>query len=126
MIFKEKSELVGTARHVEGPVWSSTRYFVKADGLGFSLHETIVEAGSVQMLWYKNHIEANVMIEGEAEVEDPATGEIHRLGPGSAYALDRHDRHIFRALTRCRLICVFNPALSGQETHDADGSYSLD
>jgi L-ectoine synthase len=24
-----------------------------------------------------------------------------------------------------RLVCVFNPALTGQETHDADGSYPL-
>ncbi|WP_317057898.1 ectoine synthase [Roseovarius rhodophyticola] len=26
--------------------------------------------------------------------------------------------------TDLRFICIFTPALSGQETHDADGSYA--
>jgi L-ectoine synthase len=41
------------------------------------------------------------------------------------YALDAHDRHRVRARSRTRLVCVFTPALTGRETHDADGSYSL-
>jgi hypothetical protein len=30
-----------------------------------------------------------------------------------------------RAFTRMKLVCVFAPALTGGETHDADGSYIL-
>jgi L-ectoine synthase len=41
------------------------------------------------------------------------------------YALDRHDRHNLRARTRMRLVCVFNPPLTGREVHDADGVYPL-
>ena len=40
----------------------------------------------------------------------------------SAYAPE-HDRHTIRVLSPLRLVCVFAPALSGRETHDADGSY---
>ena len=45
-----------------------------------------------------------------------------RIGPGDAYA-PQHDRHTIRVLSALRLVCVFNPALTGHETHDADGSY---
>ena len=39
------------------------------------------------------------------------------------YALDQHDRHTLRVRTDLHLVCVFNPALTGGETHDADGSF---
>ncbi|CAN5152590.1 hypothetical protein BH23CHL9_BH23CHL9_05960 [soil metagenome] len=28
-----------------------------------------------------------------------------------------------RVISPLRLVCVFNPVLTGRETHDADGSY---
>jgi L-ectoine synthase len=37
--------------------------------------------------------------------------------------LDHHEAHILRATTDLRIICVFTPALTGQEKHDASGSY---
>ena len=82
-------------------------------------------AGSTQRLEYKNHLEANYCIEGEGEVEEVVTGRIWPLEPGTMYVLDAHDAHIIRAHTDMRLLCVFTPALSGTETHDADGSYNL-
>ena len=63
------------------------------------------------------------MIDGEAEVTDLASGERHQLRPGTVYALDQHDRHTVRVRTDLRLVCVFSPALTGGETHDADGSF---
>jgi L-ectoine synthase len=39
------------------------------------------------------------------------------------YALDQHDRHTLRVHRDLHLVCVFNPAHSGAETHDADGSF---
>jgi ParB-like chromosome segregation protein Spo0J len=39
--------------------------------------------------------------------------------------LDKNDPHWFEAHQQTVLICVFNPPLSGQETHQEDGSYSL-
>jgi L-ectoine synthase len=40
------------------------------------------------------------------------------------YALNEHDRHLLRARSRLRLICVFNPALRGDEVHGPDGAYA--
>ena len=91
----------------------------------FRSHETTVEAGSEQILWYKNHFEACIVIEGEGEIEDLSTGEVHLLFPGVAYGLDQHDRHIFKAKTRMKLICVFNPPCTGKEVHDEEGVFPL-
>jgi hypothetical protein len=68
-------------------------------------------------------LEACYLLAGEAELTDLATGERHLLGPGSMYALEQHDRHTLRVRTDLHLVCVFNPALTGGETHDADGSF---
>jgi L-ectoine synthase len=63
-------------------------------------------------------------LEGEALVEDLSTGDVHEIRPGTLYALDKHDYHRLRAITKVRLICVFTPALQGDEIHDATGSYA--
>ena len=74
-------------------------------------------------LQYRHHLEACYCLEGEAELTDLASGETHAIRPGTIYALDQHDRHTLRAKTDLHLVCVFNPALTGGETHDADGSF---
>ncbi len=122
MKVRSLAEVVGTELDVRGDRWRAARLFVRDDGLGFSLSETTVEAGAELDLWYKHHTEACFVIVGEAEVTERDTGRVHRIGPGSAYAPE-HDRHHIRVLSPLRLVCVFSPALSGQETHDADGSY---
>ncbi len=123
MIVTRLADLLGTERDVRGPVWASRRFLLAEDGVGFTLTETTVEAGAVQTLWYKHHVEANYVIEGEGEVENLTTGEVHPLAPGTMYTLDQHERHRMTAFTRMRIVCVFLPALTGRETHDADGSY---
>lgn len=125
MIVRNKKDLINTAQHVETSAWTSTRLFVKKDGIGFSFHETINEAGIEQVLWYKNHIEMVFIAEGTAEIVDLATGETHLLESGSAYAL-KGERHIFRAITRVKSYCVFMPGLNGDEIPDEDGSYPAD
>jgi L-ectoine synthase len=123
MIVRTVEGIAGTDRDVSGPGWRSRRIVLRDDGMNFSLHWTELPAGAEQQLWYKHHYEANLCVAGEGEVVDVATGETHRIEPGVMYALDQHDRHILRAHTDLTLVCVFNPALSGRETHDADGSY---
>ena len=82
-------------------------------------------AGATLELWYKNHIEANYVIEGTGELTNLETGEVYPVGPGFMYTLDQHDRHRMHTHTAMRIICVFNPAVVGIEKHDADGSYPL-
>ena len=115
-------EVTDTELDVRGEGWRARRLFVRDDGLGFSLSETLVDEGAEMTLWYKPHQEACFVVEGEAEITERDTGVVHRIRAGSAYAPE-HDRHTIRVLSPLRLVCVFNPALTGRETHDADGSY---
>jgi L-ectoine synthase len=124
MIVKTAAELKGTVDDVRTDKWTSLRFLHEKDGMGVTLTDTTVKGGTEQILWYRNHLEACYAIEGEGSVEDLATGKVHPINPGTLYALDKHDRHCFRAKTDIRLICVFTPPLKGGETHDKDGSYA--
>lgn len=126
MIVRTVSELAGTRREVEGPGWRSTRVIVRDDGVGYSLHETVVAAGMELRLEYKHHFETNYCVAGSGEVVDLVTGQAHPLRPGTVYALDKHDAHVVRAFDDgLRLVCVFSPALRGDETHDSSGGYEV-
>lgn len=119
-------DIIGSEREVKGPGWISRRLLLKQDGMGFSFHETIIPAGAEMTLWYKHHLEAVYCVAGNGSVENLATGERHLLHDGILYALDQHDRHTLRGGTEdMRLICAFNPPVTGTETHDADGAYAL-
>jgi L-ectoine synthase len=124
MIVRSLTDLIDTPRDVRGEAWASRRFLLAEDGVGFTLNETTVSAGSEQVLWYKYHVEANYVITGEGEVENMATGEVFALAPGTIYVLDQYERHRLKAFSEMRLVCVFTPALTGRETHDADGAYA--
>jgi L-ectoine synthase len=121
MIITTLDSVAGTERDVAGDGWRSRRLLLRRDGMGFSLHDTVVEAGADLEMQYRHHLEACYVIQGEAEITDLATGATHRLVPGSLYALDRHDRHRLRVLAELRVVCVFNPALAGTERHVGGG-----
>jgi L-ectoine synthase len=120
-------EIQNTDRDVTGRSgnWTSRRLLLKEDGMGFSLHDTVIRAGTETPIWYKNHLEAVYCIEGSGEIELVEKSGIIPIRPGTMYALNNHDRHILRAKTDLRLVCVFNPALTGREDHDKDGAYPL-
>ena len=129
MIVRTIDEIKGTDREVfaESGNWVSRRLLLKKDGMGFSFHETTIFAGTQTPIWYKNHLEAVYCVEGEGEVELHDSGEIIPIRPGTMYALDKHDRHLLRACDRdLRLLCVFNPPVTGREDHLPDGSYASD
>jgi L-ectoine synthase len=98
---------------------------VAKDGMGFSLHDTIIHAGTETTMWYRHHLEAVYCIEGEGEVEVLPDGDVHPIRPGTLYALDGHERHVLRAHSRLRMVCVFNPPCTGREVHGPDGAYPL-
>lgn len=125
MIVRTLESTLGGENHVFAPTWNSRRLLLAADGMGFSLHDTIIDAGTETQMWYRNHLEAVYCIEGEGTLEEVATGEAHEITAGTVYALDQHDRHVLRARTRMRMVCVFNPPCTGQETHDEHGGYPL-
>jgi len=124
MIVRTVDGIAGTERDVSGPGWRSRRLILRDDGMGYSLHDTVVQEGTELRLHYKDHLETNYCVAGEGEVVDVSTGQRFAIGPGTVYALDRNDKHVLRALRGdLRLVCVFNPPLSGRETHNSDGSY---
>ena len=57
MIVKQLDEILGTEDHVVGKAFESRRVLLARDGLGYSLHDTVVAPGSEQVLEYKNHVE---------------------------------------------------------------------
>ena len=124
MFVKTLADVLGSDDHAIGEAYESRRLILARDGLDYSLHDTLIKAGTTQHLHYRNHIESNYCISGEGEVEHEATGEIWPIRAGTLFVLDQHAAHIVRAKSEIRLICVFTPALTGHEKHDKDGSYA--
>lgn len=122
MIVRRLAEIEGSPREVSGPTWISRRLLLRSDSMGFSLHDTVIHAGTTTEMEYRNHLEAVYCIAGRGSVT-VVGGETFPIEPGTVYALDKHDRHVLVADEALRLVCVFCPPLTGQETHDADGSY---
>ncbi len=125
MIVRNVGDLDDTDRDIKTPNWRSKRIVLAKEGVGFSVHETTLYAGTINDFWYANHIEAVFVVEGEGELLDKGTGEIHQLRPGSLSLLDNHDHHQLRPKTDMRTVCVFNPPVTGREVHDENGVYPL-
>ncbi|MDF1587703.1 MAG: ectoine synthase [Gammaproteobacteria bacterium] len=120
-------DVINTDADVDTAQWNSRRLLLASDGMRFSLHDTIIKEGEDLHLWYKNHLEAVYCIEGEGEIVEKNDGMVHPIKEGTVYALNEHDQHILRANkgVNMRMVCVFNPPVTGREVHDEDGSYSL-
>lgn len=125
MIVRTLDEITGTERDVTTPNWRSKRIVLAGDGVGFSLHETVLDPGTVNDFWYAHHVEAVFVVEGAGELHDKDNDTTYQLGPGSMYLLDGHEHHQLRPRTRMRAVCVFNPPVTGREVHDANGVYPL-
>lgn len=125
MIVRDLDEIENTERDVRGPTFKSRRFLLKGDDMGFSLHDTVLYAGTETLIWYKHHLEAVYCIEGEGELEVLPDGPTYAIRPGTMYALDRHEKHHLRAFKDLRVVCVFNPPLTGKEMHDEEGTYPL-
>lgn len=125
MIVRRLQDILNTERDVQTETWASRRLLLAEDGMGFSMHETTIFAGTQTHIWYKNHLEAVYCVGGEGEIELIDTGEIFKIEPGTLYALNKHDNHYLRATTSdLKLVCTFNPALVGNEVHDEEGVYA--
>lgn len=125
MIVRSIDEITDTDADIKSENWRSKRIILAKEGVGFSVHETTLYAGTVNRFWYANHIEAVFIVEGEGEITDLGTGETHQLSPGSLYLLNNHDKHEVRPRTQMRTVCVFNPPVTGREIHDENGVYPL-
>jgi len=96
----------------------SRRFLLEEDGMGYTVTDTIVNKGTRSLLEYENHLEACYCIEGSGSVIE-MDGTEHQLVVGTMYALDKHDAHHLLASPDedLRLVCMFTPALKGDEAH---------
>lgn len=97
---------------------TSHRLLTEADGMGYTVAETLVRRGSTSSLQYRRHLEACYCIEGSGEVVT-VDGTRHKITAGTIYALNEHDAHHLVAsdYEDLRLVSVFTPALRGDEKH---------
>lgn len=119
------SEISDSDREVQCPNggFTSYRYLLERDGMGFTVTRTVIPPGGPQRWHYKNHLEACYCVSGRGLLVNESTQEYWAIDPGTLYALDRHDPHLFMAIDETVLVCVFNPPLKGREVHREDGSY---
>ena len=102
----------------------SNRIVLKEDGMGFTMTKTVISpSGGKFFQHYKNHLEACYCVSGRATLTNSLTGETFEIKPDDTYVLDKNDPHYFEAHEETILICTFNPPLTGDEIHQADGSY---
>lgn len=104
---------------------TSYRTVLEKDGLGFAMMETRINQGGPYKWHYKNHQEACMCISGLGRLKDLTTGEVSEIRKGVTYLVDNHQPHEFTALTDVVLVSVFNPPLTGEESHDENGNYKL-
>jgi L-ectoine synthase len=121
VLIRTLADLADTKYEVDWGNGTSVRLLTAADGMGFTVCHTVVRAGTTSFLEYRAHLEACYCLAGSGEIEDMA-GVVHRITPGTLYALDEYDRHHLRADpdTDLILVSVFNPALVGTERHSLD------
>lgn len=118
MIIRSVEEILGTPRDVHGTGWKSRRIVLAGDGVGYSVHETTLDAGQRLRFEYRNHRETVYCIEGQGAVEDVSGGRVIRLGPGVLYSAGVGEDHIVTTESQMRLLCIFTPALIGSEEAD--------
>jgi L-ectoine synthase len=107
------------SKTVEWGNGTSVRFLVAADGVGYTVCDTIVRAGTRSKLEYRNHLESCYCIGGTGSVvEDDGTA--HPLTPGTLYSLNNNDPHwlVADADEDLHLVSVFVPALRGDEVHN--------
>lgn len=119
------NSLAGTERDVQFNAGYSIRPVLEKDGMGFSVHKTMIRKGIIAKWHYKNHLESCYCISGKGILTSLDTGESHVITPDIIYSLDKNDNHTFEAITDVVLISIFNPPVKGTETHKKDGSYGI-
>ena len=125
MIVRKLTDLIGTEREICGETWTSRRLLLKGDGMGFSLHDTIIHAGSTTKMHYQHHLEAVYCIQGRGRIRDLTNHSVFEVEVGTMYALSGNEQHELIADEEMRMVCVFNPPVVGTETHDTTGAYPL-
>lgn len=125
MIIKHKRDLEGTSNAVSTADWSTIRFLLQADGVGITVTDVVIHAGSDAIYHYKNHTEVCYCLEGKATLEDLQANMTHRVTAGTLWVCHKGEKFRFIAEMPTRLVSIFMPALVGPEVNDAEGSFPL-
>lgn len=103
---------------VEWGSGTSHRLLTEADGMGFTVCDTLVRKGTSSPLQYRRHLEACYCTGGSGEVVT-TDGTRYKITAGTIYALNENDAHYLVASDDedLHLVSVFSPALRGDEKH---------
>lgn len=102
----------------------SNRFLLAEDGLGFTVTRTVIPADGPQCWRYPSHLEACYCVAGKGVLVSDTTGERHHIEPDTLYVIETNEGHTFEAIGEpVTLICVFTPALRGDEAHKPGHSY---
>ncbi len=118
MFISSVQEVIGTDRDVQGPGWKSRRVILAEDGMGYSVHETLVDAGTHLRLNYANHRETVYVVAGRGTVTDVAGERAVSLQPGSVYSGGVGEEHILVCDTEMTFLVIFTPGLVADEEAD--------
>ena len=75
MIVRTLDEITDTDRDVKTPNWRSKRIVLGGDRVGFSVHETVLEPGTVNDFWYATPApSAKALIDEESHMRSASLG----------------------------------------------------
>ena len=130
-LFTKLGDIVGGERDVDWTRGHSRRFLLARDGFGITLTNTLAYPNNDCQMEYKNHIESAYWIDGAGKYEwddGKSSKEINmkREGEAICFTMNKHDKHhaYFTGNRNYIAICVFCPALVGNETHKFDGKGS--
>ncbi|MBM0206047.1 ectoine synthase [Micromonospora sp. STR1s_5] len=119
MLYTTYDWVDGTPYAVDWGNGTSVRLVIAADGRGYTVTDTYVRPGTSTPLRFDRHFESCYCVEGGGRVE--TTDATYDIAPGVLYAPNLGEEHrLVAGPDGMRLICVFNPPLTGTETHTSD------
>ena len=116
MIFRDRADLVGTDRDVTNDNYDSTRLLLAEDGASVGMTDAVIKPGVTGTYGYSDRTEIAYCISGSAVVVDLGTGHTQTTGPGRLWIAPPGSSFTIEATEPTRLICVFDPPLTGAET----------
>jgi L-ectoine synthase len=120
MVIKRKADLLGTSHHVKNRAYETVRFLLEPDGAGVTVTDITLAPNIEEAYGYEKHIEIAYCISGRAQLKDLKSSKTYIIEPGVMWFARPGETFTFVASEPTRLICVFNPAFTGQETGFAE------
>lgn len=120
LFFQDREALAGSSRDVTHVNYRTFRLLIAADGAPVSLTDIVLNPGIEDVYGYPDRTEVAYCIEGHATVHDLQNGRLEEIRPGKLWVAPPGSRFRFVAHEATRLICVFDPPLTGNESGLAD------